>query len=316
MTHGKSGILALVGACTIWGLSGLFYKLLAHIPPIEVLAHRTFWSFVFFALILVGQGRLRDLIQAIKSPRSALVIFFAAFMIGANWFLFIMSIQIGKAMEASLGYYLFPLVAVLFGVLFFGERLGRVQVLAVGLAALAVLVLTIGLGVAPWVALLISFSFGIYGVVKKKLTLGPVVSVTAEVMLLCPIALTVMYLSWSQGQAAYGANLRDTVLLMISGPLTATPLIMFSYGAKRVALATVGLVQYLNPTLQFMCAVLVFGEPFGQWHGIAFGLIWTALVIYSVSAVRQDRLSRRVATAASGVSTVVKNPKSDGSANP
>ncbi|MEZ5675859.1 MAG: EamA family transporter RarD [Thalassovita sp.] len=316
MTHGKSGILALVGACTIWGLSGLFYKLLAHIPPIEVLAHRTFWSFVFFALILVGQGRLRDLFQAIKSPRSALVIFFAAFMIGANWFLFIMSIQISKAMEASLGYYLFPLVAVLFGVLFFGERLGRMQVLAVGLAALAVSVLTIGLGVAPWVALLISFSFGIYGVVKKKLTLGPVVSVTAEVMLLCPIALTVMYLSWSQGQAAYGANLRDTVLLMISGPITATPLILFSFATKRVALGTVGLVQYLNPTLQFLCAVLVFGEPFGQWHAIAFGLIWTALAIYSVATLRQDRLSRKVAMAASGVSTVVKNPKSDGSAKP
>lgn len=303
MTNSKSGILALLGACTVWGLSPLYYKLLAHIPPLEVLSHRTLWSFVFFALVLLVQRRLGMLRVALGSGRSVLVIAFAALMISANWFFFILSIQIGKAVEASLGYYIFPLVAVLIGVVVFREKLGKAQILAVALALSAVLVLTVGLGVAPWIALILSISFGLYGLVKKRLSVGPVVSVTAEVLLLSPIALIVLYLSWAEGHAAYGANWRDTGLLMFSGPLTATPLILFSAATKRVSMATVGLVQYLNPTLQFLCAVLVFGEPFGQWHAIAFGLIWTALAIYSTATLRQDRAVRRAAMAASGVST-------------
>lgn len=316
MTQNQSGILALVGACTVWGLSPLYYKLLAHIPPLEVLSHRTLWSFVFFALVLLVQGRLGMLRVALGSVRSILVIGFAALMISANWFFFILSIQIGKATEASLGYYIFPLVAVLIGVVVFRERLGRAQIVAVALALGAVLVLTIGLGVAPWIALTLSVSFGLYGLVKKRLSVGPVVSVTAEVLLLTPIALTVLALTWHGGHPAYGVNWRDTGLLMFSGPLTATPLILFSAATKRVSMVTVGLVQYLNPTLQFLCAVLVFGEPFGPWHAIAFGLIWTALAIYSLGTIRQDSAARRASRAASGVGTTVRNSSTDASAKP
>ncbi|THD72663.1 EamA family transporter RarD [Thalassobius vesicularis] len=303
MTQNKSGILALVGACTVWGLSPLYYKLLAHIPPIEVLAHRTLWSFVFFAVVLMVQGRLGQLRTALGSVRSVLVIAFASLMISINWFFFIVSIQIGKATEASLGYYIFPLVAVLIGVVVFREKLGRLQILAVVLALSAVVVLTLGLGVAPWIALILSFSFGLYGLVKKWLSVGPVVSVTAEVLLIAPISLSVLLLAWYQGHATFGANWRDTGLLLFSGPLTATPLILFSAATKRVSMATVGLVQYLNPTLQFLCAVLIFGEPFGQWHAIAFALIWTALAIYTAGTWRQDRAVRRAAMASSGVAT-------------
>jgi chloramphenicol-sensitive protein RarD len=303
MTDAQKGILGLICACTIWGLSSLYYKLLAHVPPLEVLAHRTLWSCVFFLALLAMRGRIRELGQAIGTPRAAIIILFAALMIAANWFCFILSIQIGKATEASLGYYIFPLVAVLLGVIVFRERLTLTQAIAVGLATLAVIVLTVGLGVAPWVSLIISVTFGFYGVVKKKLSTGPVVSVTAEVLLLTPIALIWLFGVWKTGQPAFGANLRDTLLLMVSGPLTATPLILFSAAAKRVNYATVGLVQYLNPTLQFLVAVMIFQEPFGQWHQLAFALIWTALALYSVSAVRQDRAARRVATASEGVST-------------
>ncbi|WP_319824117.1 EamA family transporter RarD [Thalassovita sp.] len=316
MKETGKGVLALVAACTIWGLSPLYYKLLAHLPPLEVLSHRTLWSFAFFALVLLGQGRLGHLRGALSSGRSVGVIALAALMISANWFCFILSIQIGKATEASLGYYIFPLVAVLIGVLAFGERLGRAQWISVALAVTAVVVLTGGLGVAPWIALIIAGTFGLYGLLKKRLPLGPVVSVTAEVLLLTPIALAILWQVWNEGTAAYGANLRDSVLLMVSGPLTATPLILFSAATKRVSLSTVGLVQYLNPTLQFLCAVLVFGEPFGQWHAIAFGLIWTALAVYSMATIRQDMASRRVAMAASGVSTTVMNSSSDASAKP
>ncbi|MDF1801507.1 EamA family transporter RarD [Thalassovita sp.] len=316
MTQSKGGILALLGACTVWGLSPLYYKLLSHIPPIEVLSHRTVWSFVFFALVLIVQGRLGQLKLALGRGRSVLVIFFAALMISANWFCFILSIQIGKAVEASLGYYIFPLVAVLIGVAVFRETLSKAQILAVVLAGSAVLVLTIGLGVAPWISLILAVTFGLYGLVKKQLPVGPVVSVTAEVLLLSPIALIVIGLSWQQGHAAFGNDLRDSLLLMLSGPLTATPLILFSTATKRVSMATVGLVQYLNPTLQFLCAVLVFGEPFGQWHAIAFGLIWTALAIYSLAALRQDRAARRASIAAEGVSTTSMKSRIEASANP
>ena len=293
MREETKGIIAMVATCTVWGLSGIYYKLLDHIPPIEILAHRTLWSCVFFAFVLLLQGRISVLGQALAGRKSILLIGFAALMISTNWFVFITSIQIGRAMEASLGYYIFPLVAVLLGAIAFRERLGKAQLFAVALALCAVVTLTWGLGVPPWIALILATSFGLYGLVKKGLSVGPVVSVTAEVLLLSPIALTVLWYFHSDGHGAFGVNWRDCLLLMFSGILTGTPLIMFSYATKRVTLATVGLVQYLNPTLQFLVATLIFLEPFSFWHAVAFAMIWTALAIYTTASLRQDRAARR-----------------------
>lgn len=294
MTEAGKGIAAMVTACTVWGLSSLFYKLLAHVPPLEVLAHRTLWSFVFFATVLGMQGRLFMLRRALWGGREALIVGFAALMISTNWFFFISSIQIGRAMEASLGYYIFPLASVLFGALFFRERLARQQAAAVALAVLAVVVLTAGLGVAPWISLVLATTFGLYGVVKKWLTVGPVVSVTAEVLLLAPVAAAVLWHFHAAGAGHFGGTLSDSLLLALSGPLTGTPLILFSYAARRLKLASVGLLQYLNPTLQFLVATLIFREAFSPWHAAAFSLIWTALAIYTTSAWRQDRAARRL----------------------
>ncbi|SEL06835.1 chloramphenicol-sensitive protein RarD [Roseovarius azorensis] len=293
MRESTKGIMAMVATCTVWGLSGIYYKLLDHIPPIEILAHRTLWSFFFFALVLLVQGRISVLGQALGARRSLVLIGFAALMISTNWFVFITSIQIGKAVEASLGYYIFPLVAVLLGAVAFRERLGKAQLFAVCLAATAVITLTIGLGVPPWIALVLASTFGLYGLVKKGLPLGPVVSVTAEVLILSPIALTVLWWFHSGGRGAFGTNWQDSLLLAFSGILTATPLIMFSYATKRITLATVGLVQYLNPSLQALVAVMVFREVFSLWHAIAFAMIWTALTIYTAASWRQDRAARR-----------------------
>jgi chloramphenicol-sensitive protein RarD len=293
MREATKGIIAMVATCTVWGLSGIYYKLLDHIPPIEILAHRTLWSCVFFAFVLLVQGRISVLGQALAGRKSILLIGFAALMISTNWFVFITSIQIGRAMEASLGYYIFPLVAVLLGAIAFRERLGKAQLFAVALALCAVVTLTWGLGVPPWIALILATSFGLYGLVKKGLSVGPVVSVTAEVLLLSPIALTVLWYFHSDGHGAFGVNWRDSLLLMFSGILTGTPLIMFSYATKRVTLATVGLVQYLNPTLQFLVATLIFQEAFSFWHAVAFAMIWTALAIYTTASLRQDRAARR-----------------------
>ncbi|WP_306152313.1 EamA family transporter RarD [Roseovarius sp. MMSF_3281] len=295
MREPVKGVLAMVACCTVWGLSSIYYKLLEHIPPIEILAHRTLWSLIFFAFVLVVQGRFRMLLTAVGTRRSAVVIGAAALLISLNWFTFITSIQLGKAVEASLGYYIFPLVSVIMGAIVFKERLGRVQILAVGLAALAVITLTAGLGVAPWIALVLAMSFGLYGVVKKGLSVGPVVSVTAEVLMLSPIALVVLGLTHGQGGGSFASNWQDSLMLIFSGILTGLPLILFSYAAKRVMLSTVGLVQYLNPSLQFLVATLIFREAFSVWHAIAFAMIWTALALYTTSALRQDKAARRAA---------------------
>lgn len=289
MAQQKFGILAMVLACLVWGLSPLYYKLLEHIAPLEILAHRTFWSFATFAVILGVQGRLREVGQALRSWQRLQVIAFAALMISVNWFLFILSIQIGKATEASLGYYIFPLVAVVFGVVAFGERLGRLQWIAVGLATVGVLVLTIGQGVAPWISLILAVTFGLYGLVKKKLSVGPVVTVTAEVVLLLPVALGWMVWIHSSGQAQFGAQWGTSALMAFSGVLTAVPLILFSRAAQQVPMATVGLVQYINPTLQFLCATLAFGEPLGWVHVVTFAMIWSALALYSLATLRVGR---------------------------
>lgn len=316
MSAAARGIWAMIGACTIWGLSPIYYKALDHVPPLEVLAHRTLWSFLFFAGILAAQGRLGDIRAALASRRQVGLIALAAAMISLNWFLYILSIQIGQATEASLGYYMFPLVTVVIARVWFKERLGRVQWLAVALAALAVGLLTWGLGVAPWISLFLAGSFASYGAIKKLLVLGPVVSVTCEILFFLPVGLTALAVQHGRGQGAFGQEVWDSGLLVLSGPLTATPLILFSFAARRVSLATVGVLQYLNPTLQFLCAVLVLGEVLTPWHVAAFGMIWVALAIYSAAALRQDRLSRRAAMAAAGVSAHIRNPPSEASAKP
>lgn len=286
MADTSKGILAMVVACVVWGLSPLFYKLLSHVPPPEVLAHRTVWSVVFFTAFLAAQKRLSEVRNAFSGRRQVVQIAFAGVMVSINWLIFILSIQIDKVTEASLGYYIFPLMAVLTGWIWFGETLKRMQWMAVGLAALAVCILTVGLGVAPWIALVISVTFSLYGAIKKTLPLGPVVSVTAEILILLPVWLMVLVWFHGAGQGAFATDVRTSFLLVLSGPLTAIPLILFSFAARRVPLSTVGLLQYINPTLQFMCAVVIFGEPFTHWHGLTFGMIWLALVVFSVAAMR------------------------------
>jgi len=299
MGEAQKGVLAMLAACCIWGLSGLYYKLVAHVPPLEVLSHRTLWSLVFFGIVLLFQRRFGQLGAVLRHAAGRMLL--AALLISTNWFFFIWSVQSGHAVQASLGYYIFPLVAVMIGFLLLGERLTRGKWLAVALAGVAVAVLTWGLGVAPWISLVLAFTFGFYGLLKKGSAAGPVVSVTAEVLLLAPLALIWLWGVHTQGWSglvgraggAFGHDLRDSLILMLSGPLTGGPLILFSYASRRVSLASIGLVQYVNPTLQFLVAVLAFREPFTRWHAAAFGLIWLALTIYSLESLRQERAARR-----------------------
>ncbi len=296
MSEQTKGIIAMITACVIWGFSALYYNLIAHVPPLEVLSHRTIWSLVFLFCLLAYSRRLGEVLVLLCDKRTVLIVGLAALMVSMNWFVYILSVQIGRLVESSLGYYIFPLVAVLLGYVFLGERLTRFQWAAVGLAGFAVALLTAGLGAAPWVSLFLAVTLGLYGVCKKSLRAGPVVSVMGEVILLTPLALIwlwgVHFDGWTGLVGRTGGFFGhgwDTGLLMLSGPLTAGPLVLMSYAMKRLTLASVGLVQYLNPTLQFGVSTLIFMEPFTRWHFIAFGLIWVALGIYSYESLRRER---------------------------
>lgn len=297
------GVAAALSAFAIWGLSPIFYKALAHVPPLEVLSHRTLWSLAFiggYALLTGRAGRIR---ATLADRRSALALSLAALLIAVNWFGFIYAVQVSRATEASLGYYIFPLLTVLLGVLVLREPLTRAQALAVALAAAAVTVLGLGLGAPPWIALILSGTMSLYGLVKKMIGVGPVSSVTIEALLLAPLALVwlggVHLAGWhgvvDRPGGWFGSSWADTALLIASGPMTGGPLLLFAAAAQRLRYATLGLLQYLNPTLQFFCAVVVFGEVFTLWHGVAFGVIWSALAIYSASAFATDHSARRAA---------------------
>lgn len=311
MTEAAKGVLAMVVACTIWGLSGLFFRAIAAVPPAEVLAHRTIWAAVFFGIVLLVQRRTGEVRAAARRPRLWLAVAAAAALVAVNWFVFVQAIQTGHALEASLGYYTFPLVAIALGYLVLGERFDRAQALAITLALAAVAVLTFGLGTPPWIALALAVSFGGYGLVKNRLGLGPVLSVFLETTLLAPLALlwlAGLHLGYwgnpgGRPGAVFGQDAATSTLLVLSGPLmTGLPLMLFSYAARRIRLATLGLVQYLNPSLQFLVASLIFGEAFTPWHAIAFPMIWAGLVLYSRASWRQDKAARSRAMSAGTVS--------------
>lgn len=301
MNEPQKGVLAMIAACVIWGLSPLYYKLVGHVPPLEVLSHRTLWSLVLFGAVLAWQRRLVELFGILVQPRALLLVVVAAVMISINWFVYIWAIQVGRTVESSLGYYLFPLVAVLLGLLLFGEKLSWWKWVSLALAGIAGVTLALGLGVTPWISLILAVTFAFYGAVKKVTGTGPVISVTAEVLVLAPLALIWLYgvhvEGWlgltARSGGIFASSWRDSLTLILSGPITAGPLILYSYAARRVTLSTIGVVQYLNPTLQFFCATVLFGEVFTGWHLIAFSLIWVALAIYSADSIAQDRAARK-----------------------
>jgi chloramphenicol-sensitive protein RarD len=301
MTDSTKGILAALMAYTIWGLGPVFWKAIAHVPPLEVLSHRTFWSLVLFGCYLMWQGRLGELFEALRPGRHLVTIILAAAAVSINWFLYIYAVQIDRVVEASMGYYIMPLVIVGLGYFVLNERLSRLQWAAIGLAVAAVLILTIGLGVAPWISLALAFSFAGYGLIKKRLDLGPVLSVTAEVAIIAPIGLVwlvgVHLAGWQDITARaggfFGTSIYDSVMLILSAGFTAVPLILFAYASRRVAFSTVGILQYINPSLQFLCAVPLFGETLTAYHLIAFALIWTGLAFYSFGAYRRADALRK-----------------------
>lgn len=287
------GVAAVVGATVIWGLATLYWKLLAGVPADVVLGHRSFWSLMFFGALLLVQGRFGEVRALIFGPQ-ALRVIFAAAMVTLNWFIYIWAIQVERAVEASLGYYIYPLLLVAIGMVLYREKLDAPRGLAIGLTTLAVALLTWGLGAAPWVALALAASFAAYGTAKKGMRASPIVSVAAEVLLATPVV--ALWVLSREGAAIWAPTAGENLLLVGAGLVTSVPLILFAYGAPRLPLGTTGVLFYINPSLQFLVAATIFREPVTLWHWIALPLIWAGVAIYSLQAIRQDRAARRRAT--------------------
>jgi chloramphenicol-sensitive protein RarD len=293
MDSRSRGLASALLAYLLWGFFPIYFKALADVPAFEVLAHRILWSVVLLSVAAPLLGRWSTAVHAL-GPGKRLAILGGALLIAANWVAYIWAVQAGRVLEASVGYFVNPLVSVLLGVAFMRERLRRRQLQAVALAALGVLALVIRLRTLPWLPLGLALTFGLYGLVRKRAGVDPVGGLLAETLVLAPAALVVVILRAQAGVGAFGGNLGTSALLAAAGPITAIPLILFAMGVKRLPLSTVGILQYLTPTLQFLLAVALYHEPFGSAHAIAFGFIWAALALYtwdSYQAVREAAAS-------------------------
>jgi chloramphenicol-sensitive protein RarD len=285
-----SGVFYALGAFVMWGVLPLLFRALHPATPLEILSHRVVWSVLLLIAIVLVLRTPRAVLRAVSSRRQLGLYLVTTGLITTNWLIFIWAVNSDRVVQTSLGYYINPVVNVILGVLFLGERLNRNQVIAIALAVLGVTSLVANLGTLPWVSLTLAITFGFYALIRKKEGIDPVIGLLIETALLTPFAL--MYLLWI-GAAGTGlftlAAPGMATLLVISGVVTAIPLIFFNFGAQRLKLSTIGLMQYLSPTLQLGIGVLMFGEAFTGAHAIAFGLIWTALAIYSADAYRLHR---------------------------
>jgi chloramphenicol-sensitive protein RarD len=285
-----AGALFAFFAFLIWGLSPIYWKALHEVGAFEIILHRIIWSFAFL-MPLVLLGRQWDaFIKTIRSPKMLAILLATSILVGTNWLIYIWAVNNGQVLQASLGYYINPLVNIILGMIFLRERLRRAQTLAVVLATLGVLNLTFRYGVFPWVSLALAFSFGVYGLVRKVAAVGALVGLTVETLLLTvPAGILVFHMHQSQSGAFLHTRIQTDLLLLGTGILTATPLLLFNLGAKRITLATLGFIQYTAPTGMLLLGVTMFGESFTGIQAVTFGLIWTALGIYSWDTVRVHR---------------------------
>ena len=287
--HG-SGLAAAIGAFAIWGLFPLYLKQLAVVPALQIMAHRVVWCCLLVFGWLAARGELGAVRAALADPGSRRRLTASALLISVNWLLYVWAVNNGHIVEASLGYFINPLLNVVLGVLVLKEQLNRAQWVAVGLAAAGVLYLTIVTARPPWIALTLAASFGLYGLIRKVVRVESVPGLATETLLLAPFAVALLLLAESQGTGAFGhASVAINTLLVGSGLITALPLALFAYGARLIPLSTVGLVQYIGPTLQFLLGVWVFHEAFTLQRGVGFVFIWTALAVYAGDGLWRSR---------------------------
>lgn len=293
LTENTQGVAYGVAAYTMWGCFPLFFALFEGVPAYEVLIHRIIWSCVFLALVITLMRRWHPVRDALARPGRLGRVLGCALLIALNWGVYIYAVETRHVLQASLGYFLTPLVNVALGMLILRERMAVLQGVAVALAAAAILLQLVMLGTMPWISLVLALSFGTYGLLRKQILLDGLSGLFVETLLLLPVALLVLLGMVELGLSQFSGEGRTTLLLIASGVVTALPLLAFAGAARRLRLATVGFLMYINPSMQFVIALLVFNEAITPIQVASFALIWLALVLYSWSTWRTLQADRR-----------------------
>jgi chloramphenicol-sensitive protein RarD len=291
----NKGNFYAIGAYTLWGIFPIYWKLIQSVPALEIIAHRIIWTLLFTTSVLIITKKWQAYQSVIKQRKILLPYLVTAMLLGINWFTYVWAVNAGYIVETSLGYFINPLVSVLMGLIFLKEKLRLWQWIPVALAFTGVLYLTIRYGSLPWIALTLAFSFGTYGLVKKTASLESLQGLVSETgIMFLPAFIYLLYLEFSGGGAFVHQGSLTTTLLILAGVATGVPLLLFGAAARRIQLSTIGLLQYIAPTLQFLIGVLVYGEDFSQDRVIGFSLIWLALLIYSTEGMMERRKNSRL----------------------
>ena len=298
-SHMRTGLFYAIITYLMWGMLPLYFNLMADASPVEIVASRVVFSLIFCAALLPMLKLTGGFVEVLRNRRATLVLFAASLLIGVNWFIYVLATTTGRTIDASLGYFINPLVSVSLGVIFLKERLRVAQWVAVGLSAVAVLIMSVVYGQVPFIGLGLAFSFGIYGLLKSRVggTVAPVVSLSLETLLLIPVALLARVWVQGTGQSTMFTTPGRFLLLASTGVVTAVPLIAFAAAAKRLPLTVIGMVQYVGPSIQFFLAVFVLKDHIGAEKWLGLSIIWVALVIFTADAVRASRTSRLSRTA-------------------
>ena len=288
MKERRDGVLSAVAAFILWGVLPVFWKALVFLPPASIIAHRTIWSLVVLLPVLALQKQTVTMIRGISSWRGVGWHLLSGCLLGANWLLYVWATLNGRILEGALGYYLNPFLNMLFGALFFGERQTRLQMLAVLVAAAGVACQFQAVKGVPWVALVLALTFALYAVVRKKAPLAALPGLAAETALLAPVALGWLLWQGSHGAALFGGSTTTALLVLSTGIATATPLLCFGHAARTISLTTLGILQFIGPTLQFLIGWHLYGEEMNPMRMLSFGLIWTAVAIYAGEALARN----------------------------
>jgi len=290
-TKSVSGVAYAFAAFFSWGLLPIYWKLLSDVPALQIMLNRIVWSLGFLLMVLTVKGSWKEVRAVFRQPKAVRMLCCTACLISANWLTYIWAVNNGHIVESSLGYYINPLITVLLGVLVLKERPSRWQILAMVLAAIAVLYSVIRLGSFPWIALALAFTFALYGLLRKLVAVESLVGLSVETALLSPLALGVLFWLGLQGDLALGRVWKQDLLLAGAGVVTALPLIWFTCGTRRLQLSTIGFLQYVAPTCQLLIGVLIYHEPFPRDQQATFGLIWVALLIFSMDSLLRKKRS-------------------------
>ncbi|WP_199437246.1 EamA family transporter RarD [Vibrio owensii] len=295
----RQGVLLAIGAYTMWGIAPIYFKSIAEVSPLEILSHRVIWSFFLLAALLHFGRHWRSVRDIIKNKTKMMFLVSTAILVGANWLIFIWAVNSNHMLDASLGYYINPLINVLLGMVFLGERLRKLQWFAVVLAACGVLVQLIVFGSVPVVAIALAMSFGFYGLLRKKVSVEAQTGLFIETLVMLPAAaIYLLFIASSPTSNMLDNPMQLNTLLIAAGVITTLPLLCFTGAATRLKLSTLGFFQYIGPSLMFLLAVLIYGESFTSDKAITFAFIWGALVVFSFDGLRNNRKSRKAARAA------------------